>query len=375
MPCPHPVWKEPRSQNTSTLQDGSYRRCSGRDGMLPTESKGQKGKTAASCSDPTAIPGKRHLNPASLEGNSCQRGEACPGTPLLRSGAKKNMCCENRCCDSHTCELSFAQPSSPQGALPATWPIPLQHPGLGSPPWFLQRAWPRRILSFSSLQPLENFKPPSAVISINYGCATQSLLYQDTLIASFSVLSSAVLPAESPVSSPHVLCPTDTPGPWGSLSSLSLAILLLSFPTLPFDIALKRILCSQQIHSYPHTNPSFPIPTISSLDDRKLLRLEPKPSLANTSKQPLRPPGRLFQLYQLSVLKQCWQQILAVIFKDSKASSVTQPLIFQVINPEHLRMSPHVHILQTGVPTVNDSKSTPSHHHKKPKSKPCCATA
>lgn len=49
MPCPHPirVWKEPRSQNTSTLQDRSYRRCSGRDGMLPTESKGQKGENGS----------------------------------------------------------------------------------------------------------------------------------------------------------------------------------------------------------------------------------------------------------------------------------------------------------------------------------------
>lgn len=89
----------------------------------------KRGKTAASCSDPRALLGKRHLNPASLQGNSCQHGEACPATPLLPSGAKKNTGCEKRRCDCHTCELSFAQPSAPRGALPARH-VPPQNPGL-----------------------------------------------------------------------------------------------------------------------------------------------------------------------------------------------------------------------------------------------------
>lgn len=128
-------------------------------GRCQPRARDRRGKTAASCSNSTAILGKRHLNPASLEGNSCQHGKACPSTPLLCSGAKKNMCCENRRCDSHTWELSFAQPSSPQGALPAAQPIPPWDPRLSSPAWCFQRVWPHRRLSFRSLQPFKNLTP------------------------------------------------------------------------------------------------------------------------------------------------------------------------------------------------------------------------
>lgn len=168
--------------------------CSGKEGTLPTESKGQKGekkkKAAVSRSDPTAILGKRHLNPASLEGNSCPHGQACPGTPLQGSRAKTNTCC-----DSHTCLLPRRSSERCRVRFNVTQAQLL-------PRCFQKRGALRQI----ARQGVGSLLKP--VISINCGCSARPLFQQALLAPPFWCPPTH----RAPQALTHALGPVDTRG-------------------------------------------------------------------------------------------------------------------------------------------------------------------
>jgi len=125
-----------RSRTIHTAMD-----TAGRDAAKP-----EQGGTGVSHSDPTAVLGKRRLNTACLEGNSCPHGQACP-IPLCSAPEPRQTLTVRAWAVTATpaCPGSGSDPSH---VLPC-------NPGLAPPRWCFQKLGPCSRLPINSQQSLE----------------------------------------------------------------------------------------------------------------------------------------------------------------------------------------------------------------------------